>query len=476
MLNDEQSQGIKTPSLRSTVEKGGEEGSKLGIVIISLVIILASFASGWYAGNASTADSFGSLSFGANTTQKIGDQTVDLAPFWKVWTLLNEKYVKTHASSSTLPAASSSDSEETRQKGVDDAYNRMDGAIKGMVASLGDPYTVYFTPEESKEFTNEIKGNFEGIGMEIGIKENILTVVSALKDTPAERAGIMSGDKVIKINDTVTTGLSTDQAINLIRGKKGTEVVLTILRGEQKEPQVIRVLRDVINIPTIESQMRSDGVFVIRLFSFTSESANLFRRELRKFVESNSNKLIVDLRGNPGGYLDAAVDIASWFLPQGAVVVRENQTPVLSDTKVVNVDSEQVLRSKGYDIFSKNLKMAILINGGSASASEILGGALQEYGIAKLVGTQSFGKGSVQELVPVTKDTLLKVTIARWLTPQGKSISDGGLTPDVEVRLTQEDVNKKNDVQMETAAAILTGKPLPVREATSTAATSTPTR
>lgn len=375
-----------------------------------------------------------------------GLTVTDFSPFWSAWSVLNEKYV---AATSTAVASDE---------------QKLWGAISGLTASLKDPYTVFFPPEESKLFESEINGNFEGVGMEIGIKDDVLTVIAPLKGTPAERAGIRPGDKILKINDEVSTNLRVDQAVKLIRGKKGTEVRLTILREGKPDPFEIKVMRDVIDIPTIEVEMKQgkmaegggsaeagsnlrDGVYIIRLYNFSANSPRLFRDALRKFVESGSNKLLLDLRGNPGGFLDAAVDIASWFLPAGKVIVTED-----AGTK----GQSKVHRSRGYDVFNQNLKMTILVDAGSASASEILAGALKEHGVAKLVGTQTFGKGSVQELVKLTPETSLKVTVARWFTPNGLSISNGGLTPDFEVKLTLEDIEKKRDPQMDRAISLLT--------------------
>ncbi len=199
-------------------------------------------------------------------------------------------------------------------------------------------------------------------------------------------------------------------------------------------------------LKTGDTGLRKDGIFVIRLFSFTATAPELFRSALRKFVESGSHKLIVDLRGNPGGYLDAAWDMASWFLPAGDIIVTED---------FGGKDTNKIYRSKGYNIFGKDLQMIILVDGGSASASEIFAGALQEHGKAKLVGVKTFGKGSVQELIPVTADTSLKVTIARWLTPSGHNLSHDGLNPDVAVSITQKDIDTKNDAQMNKAVEIL---------------------
>ncbi len=350
----------------------------------------------------------------------------DFAPFWKVWNEINEKY----------PNAS---------KISDQA--RVYGAISGLMSSLNDPYSVFFGPDEAKSFEEEIAGNFTGIGMEVGIKDKILTVIAPLKDTPAYRANIKPGDKILKIDKTVTSGLSIEEAIKLIRGEKGTPVVLTTFREGNKDPMEVKIIRDTINIPTLDTELRPDGVFVIRLYSFSANSANLFRDAMKKFVDAKTDKLLLDLRGNPGGYLDAAVDIASWFLPSEKTIVTEDYG---------NAKDQEIFRSKGYDIFTDKLKFVILIDGGSASASEIVAGAMQDQGRAKLVGTQSFGKGSVQETEKITPDTLLKITVAKWLTPKGTWISLKGLTPDYPVEVTKKDIETKNDPQLNKAVELLT--------------------
>ena len=245
-----------------------------------------------------------------------------------------------------------------------------------------------------------------------------------------------------------TLNMSTSEAVKIIRGEKGTEVILLIDRKEEKENIEISIIRDVIDIPTINTEIKED-VFIIHLYSFTATSPNLFRDALREFIEANTNKLIIDLRGNPGGYLEVANDIASWFLPMGKVVVTENYG---------ENNSDKVHSSRGYNIFNDKLQLVILINGGSASASEILAGALRDYGKATLIGTKSFGKGSVQELVKITPETSLKVTVARWLTPLGNSISKDGLSPDIEVEITIDDIKAGKDPQIEKAIEYLKNK------------------
>lgn len=366
---------------------------------------------------------------------------VDFSPVWKAWGLIDEKFVPA-AVSSTTPAATST--AKANQE-------RVWGMIEGLAASLNDPYTYFLPPTENQEFAADMSGSFEGVGMEIAVKNGILTVVSPLKGTPADRAGIKSGDQILKIDGVDTKDIDTTTAVKRIRGPKGTAVALTVLRAGWTAPRVIDVTRDVINVPIVSTASKSataatGDVFVISLATFTSNSPDLFRNALREFVLSGDTKLILDLRGNPGGYLEAAVDIASWFLPSGDVVVTEDY-----DGHAGNI----VHRSLGYDIFNKNLRMVILVDHGSASASEILADALRHWGIATLVGTNTFGKGSVQELVEITPDTALKVTVARWLGPDGTQIPTTGITPDVQVDVTDADIEAGKDPQMEKAIEIL---------------------
>lgn len=361
----------------------------------------------------------------------IHEENVDFAPFWKAWSILEEKYVPTATSTSVV----------TDQ-------DKVWGAIQGLAGSLGDPYTTFFPPQEAKTFAEDIRGNFEGVGMEMSVRDGVLTVIAPLKGLPAEKAGVQAGDKVIGIDGAPTGHMTIDEAVSTIRGERGTPVVFTIVREGVSEPLEITVVRDTIDIPTINTKLvgPDNDVFVIELYNFSSVSANLFRDALREFIQSGRHKLIIDLRGNPGGYLEAAVDMASWFLPQGKTIVVED-----AGGKGTN----QIYRSRGYDVFGDTYKVALLVDQGSASASEILAGALRDNGKAVLVGAQTFGKGSVQELVTLTPETSLKVTVARWFTPNGISISAHGLTPDYEVVLTTEDVAAGRDLQLEKAIEVL---------------------
>lgn len=371
------------------------------IISVFVVVLAVTFLLGFKTGEYNVSQ----VALVSGVDHKNSPKNVDFDTFWKAWNIINEKYVPT--TSSTTP---------TDQE-------KVWGAIQGLAASTGDPYTVFFPPVEAKAFDEQISGAFEGVGMEVDVKEGVLTVIAPLKDTPAYKAGIKAGDKIIGIDKKTTQGLATAEAIKRIKGPKGTTVTFLIVRENSTEPIEISVVRDVIVVPAMKTELVGD-VFVIRMYSFSAQSADEFRKALRSFVESGKYKLVLDLRGNPGGYLEAAVDMASWFLPSGKLIVAEQSK---------NLTFSQEYRSRGYNIFNDKLKFAILIDGGSASASEILAGALSEHGKAILVGKKTYGKGSVQELVEITPETSLKVTIAKWLTPNGHSISKAGIEPQIDI-------------------------------------------
>lgn len=390
---------------------------------LAILLATATFFSGLHVGSGQGLEaSIGS--FFPHETQ--ADTAVDLTEFWNVWNILESKYV---GSTTVL-------SKEERIR----------GAIRGLVDSYGDPYTVYFPPKEAEAFAEEIAGNFGGVGMEVGMRDGIVTVIAPLPGTPADTAGIMAGDMILKIDDESTEGMYTDEAVRRIRGEKGTTVRLTILRKGDDEVREFSVVRDTIVVPTIKTEKRGD-VFIISLFSFNALAESEMQEALRAYVKSDTRKLVLDLRGNPGGYLEAAVALSSYFLPLGKVVVREHFGGDLG---------EEVYRSSGKELGAHTpKKMVVLVDGGSASASEIMAGALQEHGVATLIGETTFGKGSVQELIELSDGSSLKVTIARWLTPNGNSIGDGGLKPDIEVARTGEDREAGRDPQLDRALEFL---------------------
>lgn len=371
-----------------------------------LVFVTGVFFGGVYVGyaNRSAADKITSVINKDSTVT----ETTDFNTFWRAWSIVNDKFV---------------DADKTANQ------DRVYGAIKGMLASFGDPYTTFFPPSENKIFESEIAGSFDGIGIEIGAKDDVLTVIAPLKDTPAERAGLKAGDKIIAIDGTTTNNLDIDKAIDLIRGKAGTAVKLTIVREGLVAPKVFEITRGQIDLPTVDTETRPDQkVFIIHLYNFSEHSPELFHTALQSFIDSGYPNLLLDLRGNPGGYLDAATTIGGWFIPEGKTIVKEiGKSP--TDTNVHT--------SQGPVLFPKKAKLIVLVDKGSASASEILAGALSEQGIGVLAGEQTYGKGSVQEVVKLTNDTSLKITVAKWYTPNGVSISDKGLTPTVKVSSTE---------------------------------------
>jgi carboxyl-terminal processing protease len=319
------------------------------------------------------------------------------------------------------------------------------GSIKGLTASYGDPYTVFFPPQETTEFKTSVSGAFEGVGMEVGIKDGILTVIAPLKNSPAEKAGIKSDDKILKINATSTDGMSTDSAVKLIRGAKGTPVNLNIFRISEKKSKDITIIRDKIDIPTVDTKIVGN-TFVLSLYSFNENSPQKFQEALQQFVNSKKTNLVIDLRNNPGGYLEAAVLMASFFTNKGQNIVTED---------FIRTGVKNTHLSNGFPMIATDTKIVVLINKGSASASEIFSGALQDYNKAKIVGDQSFGKGSVQEYMDLGGGTSIKITVAKWLTPKGNSISDHGITPDIIIPFKENLKNPKADNQLDVAVKVL---------------------
>jgi carboxyl-terminal processing protease len=416
----------------SRVASGKEKrGGFLG-VMLALFLAAGSFVSGMQVDSIIGKETQAASLFSFFKTESVEPVTeADLTQFWKVWHLLESKYI----------AASSTDSLS--------AEERVHGAIEGMVAAYGDPYTTFLPPVESAAFAEDISGNFSGIGMEVGLKDNVVTVIAPLPETPAERAGLLAGDLIIKIDGKSTEGMQIDEAVRLIRGEKGTTVVLSTYREGGLEIKEISVVRDTINIPTVKTE-KVDDTFVVSLYSFNAIAEEKMKDAMREFAESGAKTLVLDLRGNPGGYLQSAVSIASYFLPAGKVVVREHYG---------ENDEEKIYRAQGRAIKEFTPKnFVVLVDGGSASASEILAGALREHKVATVIGVHTFGKGSVQELIDLKDGSSVKITVARWLTPEGVSISNGGLKPDITISRTPQERLDGVDKQKDAALKFLRGE------------------
>jgi carboxyl-terminal processing protease len=319
----------------------------------------------------------------------------------------------------------------------------LDGARKGLVAAGGDPYTVYMDSTQAKALSDDLNGQFSGIGAEIGIKNNVLTVISPIAGTPAEKSGLRAGDLIAKINGEDTTDMSVDLAVSKIRGPKDTQVTLRIVRTGS-DPQNITITRDNITVPSVNWEIKNGNVGYIKLSRFGSDTADLVNQAASELKAKGATKVILDLRNNGGGYLDAGVSVASQFLPAGQLVVEE-RTNGKSVNKLDSTDGGLLV----------GLPTIVLINEGSASASEIVAGALHDNGAARLVGVTSFGKGSVQEIKTLPGGAQLKVTVAHWYTPKGVNINKEGIKPDVEVKLTTDDYNANRDPQMGKALELL---------------------
>lgn len=393
-------------------------------IVAAIVVIAAVYTSGFLMGQR-TYPFEPTTFFGFLNIEKGKPEEVDFSQFWQAWATIKANFV-----------------DREKLNNQDMVY----GAISGLVNSLGDPYSTFLKPKEAKIFSEDVRGWFSGIGVEIGQRKGVLTVIAPLENTPAKRAGLKSGDKIIKIDNVETYNLTTDEAVALIRGPVGTEVVLNIWREEWPEPRDIKIIRENIIIPVIEWKMIGNDIAHIRLFSFTGQTEDKFRQAVNKILNSSARALVLDLRNNPGGYLDQAVELAGWFLKPGEVVLLEDDG---SGSQVC--DNCKAFGNGRLADFPT----VILINKGSASASEILAGALRDQLGIKLVGEKTFGKGSVQTLENFQDGSSLKITIAKWLTPKGFVIAEQGLEPDINVELTEEDVKAGRDPQLDKAIEIL---------------------
>lgn len=345
---------------------------------------------------------------------------VDFKLFWDVWSTLQQKYVDRPVADTKL----------------------FYGALQGLVAGVGDPYTTFFDPQTAKEFNQELSGSFEGIGAEIGIRNNQIVVIAPLADTPAERAGLKAGDAILVIDGRDTAGLALDAAVAAIRGPQGTAVKLLLRRATVAQPFEVAIVREKIAIQSVEFSMKATpgsekpDIAYIKISHFNEDTVGAFNIVVDQALRQSPRGLILDLRNNPGGFLETAVEVASHWVSNGPIVTQQSGS-----------GENAPYQAQGKASF-KGLKTVVLVNAGSASASEIVAGALQDYGVATLVGEKTFGKGSVQELQELPDGSALKVTIAKWLTPQGRSINGAGITPDVEVKVDQTSLPPGDDPEL----------------------------
>lgn len=395
---------------------------KISLTLVVLAISAGLTAGGFYFGYQKGQEKPKQIVVQGITDTESQEKNIDFNLFWEAWRLLKDKEVNS------------------------DKITNQDllyGAISGIFGAFKDQNNIFLPPSEVEKFKQDISGEFSGIGAEIGIKKDQLVIIAPLKDSPAEASGLRANDKIFKIDKTDTFGLTVDEAVKLIRGEKGTTVVLTVLRNGWETTKEFSIVREIIQIPTLDSKMEGDLAY-IHLYNFYEKAPYVFYQTAIKIALQNPKGMVLDLRNNPGGYLDASVNLAGWFLEPGQTVVSEEYGDKTKD----------VFKARGNGLF-KNLPIVILINQGSASASEILAGALRDIRGVKLIGQKSFGKGTVQEINTLSDGSLAKITVANWIMPKGGVIEKNGLTPDYTVDLTDDDIKNNRDPQLDKAMEIL---------------------
>jgi carboxyl-terminal processing protease len=401
--------------------KLGKKALEVIIAIVAAAALLGSgFWLGWGLGRKVPKNIVvtGAANMGAPTST-----IADFNTFWQAWQAINDNYLRNGSTTNE---------------------DKMYGAVNGLVGSLNDPYSAFFTPEGNKQFQEDITGNFGGVGAQLGVdKSGHLVIIAPLKGTPAESAGLKAQDWIVAVNGTSTEGLAVDEAVTLIRGPEGSTVTLTIMRDGWEKSKDFKLVRANIKVPSVDFEMKGE-IAHISLHEFTQDADQAFYNALTQAVDANAKGIVLDLRDDPGGYLEVAVDIAGYFLKPGSPVVKE----------VGRTAPEQDFKASGNGALA-NMPIDVLINGGSASASEILAGALHDVRGAKLIGETSFGKGTVQELEPLADGSALKLTVAHWVLPSGRILDHDGLTPDYEVKLSDADVLSHRDPQLDKAIAIV---------------------
>lgn len=408
-----------------------KDSKKFFLIYIIILAVLGSFTAGIFVGRSNfvlqNTNSQSDLLSNKNSNKT---DKVDFNLFWDAWNLLENKYIEQPL----------------------DYEKMLYGAIDGMVSSLDDPYTNFMDPEKAEEFKEEIDGNFEGVGAEIGIKNDQLTIIAPLSDSPAEKAGLRARDAILEIDGKNTSEMNLIEAVYMIRGAKGTEVKLIIGR-KGEDAKEYKIIRDIIEVKSVEwkkiKSAEKNDIAYIELSTFGESTANDLKKISAEILKAKPKGIILDLRNNTGGYLETSIEVASIFMKKGETVTYQVSTEEGKDKKEYKTEGGDRLSS---------LPLVILVNNGSASASEILAGALNENLSIPLVGETTYGKGSVQQLEYLDDGSSLRVTIAKWLTPSGKNINHEGIEPTYKVELTEEDYNKDRDPQLNKAKEIIDQK------------------
>ncbi len=390
------------------------------VILIILVLTAGAFFLGaWQAERVSPANLIKNV-INKDEVEELSSQ-LDFGLFWDVWQKVKENHL----------------AQPVNEKDM------LYGAIEGVVSSVGDPYSLFFDPDMTEQFQESVDGSFQGVGIEIGIRDDLLTVIAPIDGTPAANAGLLTGDIITAIDGEDTYSMTLEYAVTLIRGEKGSDVVLTIFDTETSEFRDVTITRDNIVIKSVDWEMK-DNIAYVRISHFNEDTGGLFNQIATEILLENPSGIIVDLRGNPGGYLASAIEIGSVFIDSGEIIVIEKFSSGELD-KYKSFGSTKL----------QDLPIVVLVNEGSASASEILAGAMQDHSVATIVGMKTFGKGSIQTYEEFSDGSSLKLTIANWLTPNERVIDGLGVSPDVEIDLTREEINNGQDPQLDKAIEII---------------------
>lgn len=392
------------------------------VLVVVAFVLLGGYSAGYYVGGHKGV----AVTTGQGQVRGLNEQppkflgnNVNFQEFWNVWQILQSQYVDRPLGDTQL----------------------FYGALEGLVNGVGDPYTVFFNPDTAKKFNEELAGNFDGIGAEVGIRDDQIVIIAPLPETPAEKAGLKTGDAILTIDGKDTAGASLDAAVSAIRGPKGTTVALVLQRKGQAKPFSVSIVRETIIIKSVVSEIKKGpqstrpDIAVIKVAQFGEDTVAGFRAAVDQALAANVRGIVLDLRGNPGGFLDAGVEVASAWIDKGPIVIEQ-----------FHGDSRTEYPPNGPSVL-KGLKTVVLVNEGTASASEIVAGALQDNKAATIIGKKTFGKGSVQSLEDLGDGSALKITVAKWLTPLGRSIDQQGITPDI-ITQTPETIKEGEDPDM----------------------------